>query len=207
MSTLDQFKKHWDPSGKAPADQQEGLLDEASLRKIITSRVRKHTKASFGYFWASLALQIGVYALFSHFIIRYWSQTQILLLSLLGILLYLPFTIVLLQKFKRVARGRLRSSEQSSVLDYLTEQHQLLHRFFTFKKRYEMVLIPLSAAIGVILVFTLYVPGGVQAFPLGAFITYSLTLLSCYWAIRNENQKSFIQPLRQLRAILQEYQA
>ncbi|MBD0258118.1 MAG: hypothetical protein ICV83_20580 [Cytophagales bacterium] len=207
MSTLDQFKEHWQQSGKAPAASREGLLDEASLRKIITSRVRKHTKASFGYFWASLALQIGVYALFSHLVIKHWSQTPILLHSLLGILLYLPFTIVLLKKFKRVARGRLRGSEQSSIHDYLSEQHQLLHGFFTFKKRYEMMLIPLSAAIGVILVYTLYVPGGVQAFPLGAFITYTLTLLSCYWAIRNENRKSFIQPLQHLRAILQEYQA
>lgn len=207
MSTLDQFKKHWDPSGKAPAAAGAGLLDEASLRKIITSRVRKHTKASFGYFWASLALQIGVYALFSHLVIKYWSQTPILLLSLLGIGLYLPFTIVLLKKFKQVARGRLRGSEQSSIHEYLSEQHQLLHGFFTFKRRYEMVLIPLSAAIGVILVYTLYVPGGVQAFPRGAFIAYILTLLSCYWAIRNENKKSFIQPLQQLWSILREYQA
>jgi hypothetical protein len=207
MSTLDQFKKHWEQSGKVPADHREGLLDEAALRKIITSRVRKHTKASFGYFWASLALQIGIYALFSHLVIKYWSQTQILVLSLLGILLYLPFTIVLMRNFKRVARGRLQGSEQSSIHDYLSEQHQLLHRFFTFKKRYEMMLIPFSAAIAVVLIFTLYVPGGVRAFPLGAFVTYSLTLLSCYWAIRNENKKSFIEPLQRLQAILQEYQA
>lgn len=207
MSTLDQFKKNWDPSGKALAAQGVGLLDEASLRQLITSRVRKHTKASLQYFWASLALQIGVYALFSHVAIRYWSQTPVLLLSLGGILLYLPFTMVLMRKFKRVAQGRLRGSAQSSIRDYLLEQHQLLESFFTFKKRYERLLIPLSAAIGVILVFTLYVPGGVQTFPRGALITYSLTLLSCYWAIRAENQKSFVGPLRQLEAILHEYQA
>ena len=207
MSTLDQYKKHWEQSNKAPSPYREGLLDEASLQKIITSRVRKHTKTSLQYFWASLALQILVYALLSHVAIKYFTQTQILLLSLLGILLYLPFTIVLMKKFKRVAKGRLRGNEQSSIHDYISEQHQLLKSFFTFKKRYEIILIPLSAAIGVILVFTLYVPGGVQAFPTGALITYSLTLLSCYWAIRAENTKSFIQPLQQLEAILQEYQA
>jgi uncharacterized membrane protein YjjP (DUF1212 family) len=69
------------------------------------------------------------------------------------------------------------------------------------------MLIPVSAAIGVFLFFRLYLPGGVQAFPVGAFITYALTLLSCYWAIRVENKKSFSEPLQQLEAILQEYQA
>jgi hypothetical protein len=81
----------------------------------------------------------------------------------------------------------------------------LLESFFTFKKRYEMVLIPLSAAIGVLLIFLLYVPGGVSEHLLGAFITYVLTLLSCYLAIRSENKKNFVQPLDQLGEILNEY--
>ncbi|GAB3782369.1 hypothetical protein GCM10028818_38080 [Spirosoma horti] len=206
MSTLDQLKQHWEPSGKASAADGQTRLDEASLRKIITSRVRKHTKASFHYFWASFTLQLVVYAMCSHLVIKYWPQTHILLLSLSGMLLYLPFTIVLMNKFKRVARGQLMSKEPASIRDYLAEQYQLLDGFFTFKKRYELLLIPISGAIGVILVFTLYVPGGVRTFPGGALLTYVLTLLSCYAAIRAENRKSFVKPLQQLKTLLREYQ-
>lgn len=206
MSTLDQLKQHWELSNKAPAADTQLQLDEASLRKIVTSRVRKQTKASFHYFWASFTLQLLVYALCSHLVIKHWSQPYILVLSLSGILLYLPFTIVLMKKFKRVAKSRLTGKESTSIRDYLSEQYQLLDSFFTFKKRYEWLLIPISAAIGVILVFTLYVPGGVRTFPVGALITYVVTLLSCYGAIRTENRKSFVEPLHQLKTLLHEYQ-
>ncbi|CCH51299.1 hypothetical protein BN8_00216 [Fibrisoma limi BUZ 3] len=206
MSTLEQLKKHWEQANMAPSAVGEASIDEASLRKIVTTRVRKHTKASFNYFWASFTLQLLVYALLSHVMIKYWPQTEVRLLSLLGILLYIPFTIVLMNKFKRVARGQLKGNLPASVHDYLSEQYQLLNSFFSFKKRYELMLIPISAAIGVILVFMLYVPGGVQAYPQGALITYAITLVSCYGAIRAENRKSFILPLQQLKALLREYQ-
>ena len=205
MSTLDQFKNSWEPSSEAPSNAAS-LLDEASFRKIITAKVRTHTKDSFNYFWASFALQLLVYALLCHVMVKYWPQTQILLPSLLGVLLYIPFTVVLMSKFKRVARSQLNGKDPSSIHDYLKEQHQLLSGFLRFKKRYELLLIPISAAIGVLLVFTLYVPGGVQAYPTGALITYLATLLSCYYAIVNENKKSFLLPLRQLENLLQEYQ-
>jgi hypothetical protein len=206
MSTLDQLKHHWEPSRKMPSSQGQASLNEASLRRIITSRVRKHTKASFHYFWASFTLQLVVYAMCSHLLIRYWPDTPIRLLSLLGMLLYLPFTIVLMNKFRQVAKGQLTGKEPSSIRDYLSDQYLLLTSFFRFKKRYELLLIPISAAIGVFLTFKLYVPGGVQAFPVGALITYAVTLLSCYGAIRAENRKSFVQPLQQLETLLREYQ-
>lgn len=206
MSTLDQLKKHWEPSTRTPSPNGNASLDEVTLRSIITSRVRRHTKASFSYFWASFTLQLLVYAMCSHLLIRYWPQTDVRLLSLLGMLLYLPFTIVLMNKFKQVAKGQLTGSESASIYDYLSEQYGLLNSFFTFKKRYERVLIPVSAAIGVLLTFKLYVPGGVWAFPVGAFITYAVTLLSCYGAIRAENRKSFVEPLQQLKTLLRDYQ-
>ncbi len=206
MSTLDQLKKHWEPSNNVTAAEERSRLDEVSLRKIITARVRMHTRASFHYFWASFALQLLVYSLCSHLLIRHWPKTDICWLSLLGILLHLPFTIVLMNKFKGIAKGKLTGKEPTSIRDYLLAQYQLLNSFFTFKKRYELLLIPLSAAIGVLLVFTLYIPGGAQAFPIGALITYALTLLSCYGAIRTENRKSFVEPLQQLETLLGDYQ-
>ncbi|MBO0931815.1 hypothetical protein [Fibrella aquatilis] len=207
MSTLEQFKKHWEPSNKVSVADGQPSLDEASLRSLVTTRVRTHTKASFRYFWASFTLQLLVYAMCSHLLIRYWPQPEIRLMSLLGILLYLPFTSMLMSKFKRVATGRLAGKEPAPIRTYLSEQYELLNSFFTFKKRYEWGLIPVSAAIGVFLTFKVYVPGGVQAFPVGAILTYAVTLLSCYGAIRAENQKSFVGPLQHLQALLREYQA
>jgi uncharacterized membrane protein YjjP (DUF1212 family) len=93
----------------------------------------------------------------------------------------------------------------TNIHDYINNQRKLLESFFIFKKRYELILIPLSSAIGVIIVFKLYVPGGIREHLLGAFLTFSLTLLSCYLAIRSENKKNFIKPLGELEKMLSEY--
>ena len=200
MSTLDELKSQW-----KQADAQPASYDEGSFRKLIKARVHQHTRSTMQFFWASFTLQLMVYALLSHVLIKYGRETPILLLSIAGMLLYLPFTIVLMQKFKRFAVATAKGNDVTSVREYLLQQYALLESFFLFKKRYERVLIPLVSAIGVFLVFALYFPGGVVAYPIGASVTYLLTLLSCYLAIRSENRKSFIQPLAQLRAILDDY--
>jgi hypothetical protein len=80
-----------------------------------------------------------------------------------------------------------------------------LFSFYRFKRRYELLLIPLSSAIGVWLVFLLYVPGGVAAYPSGAIVTFGITLLSCAIALAAENKESFDKPLTALRQILDEF--
>ncbi len=200
MSVLDEWQQDWKQG--FPATQE--TYTQGSLQTLIKTRVRKHLQKSMQYFWASFALQILVYALLSHVIVKQWGDWQLVLFSLAGILLYVPFTVVLLRKFKQLALGSATS--ETSVYDYVQQKKKHLNGIFTFKRRYEWVLIPLSSAIGVFLVFALYVPGGITAFPMGAAITYGLTLLSCYVAIRSENKKSFIEPLAQLQQTLDEYQ-
>ncbi|MBA4058691.1 MAG: hypothetical protein C0490_28500 [Marivirga sp.] len=63
----------------------------------------------------------------------------------------------------------------------------------------------MSSAIGVILIFNLYVPGGVKGNLTGALTTFAITLLSCAIAIFSENKKSFEQPIHQLQEILDEF--
>ena len=200
METLDELKKQWCEKPSAPAS-----LDRASIHKIIKSRVNKHTRASMQYFWASFALQILVYALLSHVMIKYFNDPEILIPGITGVLLFIPFTIVLMKKFKRLALSDVNGNSISSIHDYLSRNRDLLNSFLVFKKRYELVLIPLATAIGVMLIFALYVPGGVREHLLGFIITYALSVLSCYVAIRNENEKSFLQPIQQLDMILEEY--
>jgi len=197
METLDKLKGQWETISLSRA-----AYDETSLNAIIKSRVNKQLKTSMQYFWASFALQILVYAMLSHVIVKYFHHSAVLFSAIGGIVLYIPFTIVLMRKFKRMASVSLKGS---SLHDYVSQQKNVLESFFTFKKRYELVLIPLSAAIGVFLTFALYVPGGVFQHLTGTAITYVLTLLSCYWAIHSENKKNFIQPLQQLDMILAEY--
>ena len=185
------------------------LYDEVALEKIFRSRVKKQTNKAMQYFWASFVLQVLVYALLSHVIVKYWLDTEILLFGLGGVFLFLPFTIMLMKKFKRMATTKLTGEHNTgiSLYQYVLRHHALLLSFYNFKKRYELVLIPLSSAIGIFLMFKLYVPGGVQEHPAGAVVTFVITLLSCAMAIRSENKKSFEQPLHQLREILDEFKS
>ena len=205
MKTLEELKKQWERN-PLPIDNTN-VYDNLSLDRILKARVKKHTATSFQYFWASFALQILVYALLTHVIVKYHSNMTIVLFGIFGVLLYIPFTIVLMGKFKRMASTKV-NSENTAVInlqEYVRQYQSLLRAFYSFKKKYELFLIPLSSAIGVILTFNLYVPGGVIKNLTGAVITFGLTLLSCAVAIYSENKKSFEQPIDQLQKILDEF--
>ena len=205
MSTLEELKKIWEQ--KQDADTVTATYTEASLEKIIKARVKKHTKNAFQYFWASFTLQIIVYSLLSHVIVKYGHDKPILYFAIVGVLLFMPFTIVLMRKFKKLATEKPVQEENAdaSLYDYVLRQQTLLQSFYTFKKWYELFLTPLSCAIGVSLVFELYVPGRITEHWRGAFITFVISLISCIAAIYSENKKSFIQPIQQLQNILDEF--
>lgn len=204
MSALDDLKRKWNT--EQPALEAAAAYDAATLHHIIRTRMKKQHNSIFRYFWATFTFHVLVYALLSHVIIRYWGDTPTLLLSLLGFLATVPYTAVMLKRYKQMAFSRPDQTSWTSIYTYINQQRSRLSGFYTFKKRYELVLIPLLSAIGVILVFHLYFPGGVQAFFPGAIVTYILTLLGCLWAIRNENKKYFNRPLQELQAILDDYQ-
>ncbi|HYH14132.1 MAG TPA: hypothetical protein VD794_02865 [Flavisolibacter sp.] len=208
MSTFEDIKKVW--ANNQPPVPGAQPYNQAALERLAKDRVKKHMAASMHYFWASFTLQIIVYALLSHVIIKYGADPQTLWVGLAGMALYLPFTIILMRKFKRMAVLKpvgttIEGPAPTSLFQYIRTKHDLLQSFYTFKKRYELLLIPLSTAIGVYLTFRLFVPGGVEAHPTGAIITAAITLLCCGLAIFSENKKSFQQPLQQLRELLKEF--
>lgn len=205
MKTLDELKENWANVSDTSSSRQ--AYSQPQLEKMFRRRVSKHTRASMQYFWASFILQIIVYALLSHVLVKYWTDSRVRWLSITGILLYVPFTCMLLKMFKQMAAAPLvaGASMEASMQQYAALQYNLLKKFFRFKKWYEYALIPLAAAIGVVLCFWLYVPGGVAAHAAGAVVTFGITLISCALAIRSENKKSFERPLAQLRAILDEF--
>ncbi len=201
MSSLDELKKDWNEG----TDDRRESFNRESLQKIFKSRVNKHLREPFKYFWASFGMQILLYALLSNVIVKNWGDETILFYSLVCIALYVPFTIMLLNKFRQMARGKVDGAGVSSLHTYLERKSQQLHSFFTFKKRYELVLIPVSCAIGVVLPFELYAPGGAATYPNAMLAIFIVALTTCAVTIYLENEKSFKRPLRELESLLVEF--
>lgn len=204
MSTIEDYKKLWEQSNGGPS--AAAAFDHATMRNIVKSRTRKHINVAMKYFWASFTLQILVYSLLAHVIIRYGSETQTLVPGVAGIVLFIPFTIMLMRKFKAMAVTRLEDgSPATSIRRFVERQHALLQGFYRFKKRYEILLIPLSTAIGTFLIFKLYVPGGVMAYWTTALFIFVIAIVSCAAAISSENKKRFKRPLDELQKIMEEF--
>jgi hypothetical protein len=91
---------------------------------------------------------------------------------------------------------------QGPVNTYVSRQYELLQSFYTFKKRYELILIPMMTLIGTFITFKLYFPNMNVA-----IVTFFVTLAGCIIAIREENKKSFDIPLSKLRLILEDLNA
>lgn len=204
MSTLDELKQEWATAALSSSPPPQ--VDRAQLQAITQTRSAQHINQAMRYFWGSLTLQILVYALLSHVGIRFGRVPLVLGLCLGGALLHLPFTVMLLRHFKRIARASPAPHEASfSLQARIQQQYDSLRAFYQFKRGYEYGLIPLSTALGVWLLFHLYVPGGVANHFLGAALLYLLPLLSCGWAIQRENRLHFQQPLHSLQELLEEF--
>jgi len=199
MDTLDEMKEKW-----AKADEKTVPYNQENFLRLIRLRVKKNLGHSMNYFWASFALQLIVYGFYTHVTLKYMADTRIVMLSLAGMLAYMPFTYVLMKKFKLLATTK-PIADQTSVRDHIMTQKKLLQDFFRFKMRYEWMLIPLSSLIGSWLVFKIYVPGGPEGSAIGLTITFLVTLASCYLAIRKENQKAFRSPLKEFDELLIEF--
>jgi hypothetical protein len=200
---LEELKKSWDEDNRRVADKT--AYDRATLHKIVRSRVNTHMRSAFRYFWGAFVLQIIVYAMLCHVIVRYWGDQLIFLTGIAGLFLYLPFTVMLMKKFKALAVIRPGGHTGDSLYEYVFRHRSLLLGFYRFKVRYELLLVPISSVIGIYLTFRIFVPGGVAAYPMGALIALAITLLSCAWAMASENKKNFKTPLRRLEEMLSEF--
>jgi hypothetical protein len=204
MSTLDELKKGWQTNPPTPLGTPH--YDQAALLAITQARSARQVNRAIQYFWASFTLQLIVYGLLSHVLVRFRGTTDVQWLCFLGVLLYLPFTVVLMRQFKRIARANPDQRDDIlSIQARIQQQYNNLKGFYRFKRNYEYCLIPLITALGVYLIFRLYVPGGVSQHLTGATTTYLLSLLACGWAIRRENNNHFKQPLGELEQVLDKF--
>ena len=199
METLDEAKNLWQNTNQ---QTDQPALNKAEVENIIKLRIKKEKKNAAEYFWLSFAYQFLIYAFASHLVIKYWGDNRIMLPSLTGILLYIPLTFILMRKFKAMFNP---SAQQSTdIQSNVKNQFTLLSQFFSFKKRFDFVSLPLTSVILTGIIFMLYVPGGVEAHITGAVIMCVGTLLVYGVAAWFENKKHFIHPLNRLRYILED---
>ena len=205
MPTLDDLKQNWNVS--QPALEAATPYDAAGFNHLIRTRMKKQNNTIFRYFWATFTFHIIVYALLSHVMIRYGADTNILYLCLLGFGVIVPFTAIMLKRYKQMAVAKATHDSAASIQVYISGQHKLLSGFYSFKKRYELFLVLLISAIGVLLMFSLYLPGGVLAYPVSAIVTFALFALICLLAIRDENKKYFTLPLQEMQVMLDDFKS
>ncbi len=199
---MEHFKENW--KNQNPAGTS--LLDRNALEKIYRNRSGKQKNLVMQYFWAAFTYHLIVYALLSHLIIRYWTDTELTLAGFAGLLMFIPFTWMLMNKYKRMAVAKPGNNGDAGAMlkDYLQHQHQLLQEFFRFKNRYEIFLVPLSCGLLTWIIFQLFLPGGVAGFPVAAILLFLLSAGACTLAIRAENRRNFMVPLKNYQEMIME---
>jgi hypothetical protein len=191
--------------GKA---REEGLapLTGKDLQAIISSRVRKELKTVSQFVWAAITYQIILYSFLTHTLVRHWGDIQTTLLCLAGAALYIPLTVALLRKVKKLYRrpSEALGSAVPDVFHKVEGEYARLADFFQFKKRMDWIGVPISCAIIVLVTFTLFVEGGVKANPVAGLTIFALWVGLSLIAIHAENRKRFIAPLRHLEQVLED---
>lgn len=199
---MEELRKGWEKG--MDAGKPDGFLNKNSLHRIIKERSNQQRNISMKYFWGSFTLQILVYAFLSHVIIRFWSDPAVTLPAGLLFMMYIPFTFLLMKKFKALAVLRTddRHSAGLPIREYVQQQHHLLSSFYHFKRKYEAVLGVVSILIMIWIPFHLWVPGGVREYPITALMIFLSTWIPCALIVRNENTKYFKRPIRRLELVL-----
>jgi hypothetical protein len=205
MENFDEIKKLWSEN-KVTVTCNTPVSPEY-VDQLISNRIKKVNRNFREYFWTSFIYQNMVYACLAFLIVRYFSRPDIAILSIAGILLYIPFTIVFMKKFKSaflLNKEGVAFSDDDIYLN-IKNRYTRLSEFFRFKKRFDWVIVPLNCVLIVVINFILFVPGGVMANITAGIILLIVWLVIFIIAIRIENKKKFLEPLRQLETILEDF--
>ncbi len=180
-------------------------LTGQDLRSITASRVHKQFKTVAGFVWAALVHQIILYSFLSYTLVRTWGDTPIMLLSLAGAVLYVPLTVMLLRRARALyARAGEVPAAAADISQFVRAERDRLAGFFRFKRRMDWTGVPVSCAIVVFVTFTLFVSGGVQAYPLASATLFAVWVGMSVVVVRAENRKRFAAPLGHLDAVLED---
>ncbi|MFC4872403.1 hypothetical protein [Negadavirga shengliensis] len=170
--------------------------------------MKKQNNIIMHYFWGTFIFHILIYAMLGHVTVKYgiiMSDYFVLILSLAGIFLTIPFTAKLISKFKQLAKIQVGGKGHGSIKDQLSLKHKILSGYYNFKKIYDYLVIPIHSAIGVVLSFHIIVPESVSFVSLPVITIFVFTMASCWWVVYTDNKKHFVQPLKEIRGILDEF--
>jgi hypothetical protein len=190
--------------GKAKAAAPE--ITSNDLRSLTASRVRKQFKTVAGFVWASVVHQIILYSFLSYTLVRNWGNTPIMLLSLAGAAVYVPLTARLLRRARALYSGT-SAATRSATADigrYVRGERDRLADFFRFKRHMDFIGVPVSCAIVVFVTFTLFVSGGVMAYPIASAAVFAAWIGMSAVAVCAENRKRFAAPLRHLANVIED---
>jgi hypothetical protein len=202
MKTIEELKNTWEQH--KDDNSFSTFYDQKMLKKIFKSRVSKHTNESFKFFWAAFTLQIIVYSLLVHFGVMNLVNAQIPWVSIGGIILFLPYTYMLMKRFKNLAKTELELNSAVSMREFVNKQQFILQSFYKFKSRYDFFIVPASCALAVLFIYN-YVPEGILKHSLSAISLFIILLIGGFFVIRAENKKYFKLPIQNLKKISDEF--
>lgn len=201
MKTFDDIKKSWDNDQDTPSH----LLNKESVDIIIHSRIRSEKKTLMEYFWGSFMYQNLIYGFGTYFSIKYWNDMQFVLPVLAGMIVYIPFTLLMIIQFKAMMNLKTgKNGNQLNTQVYVAQMHTQLCAFYNLKRKFDWITVPLSCLVFVIIIFKVFVGSAPQEHLQTAIILFLAWLSLFMIAIRFENQKRFKKPLLQIESILKD---
>jgi hypothetical protein len=205
MENFDEIKKLWTETKSA--DQPGSSVTSEYVDDIISKRIKKVKNNFREYFWVSFFYQNLVYGCLAFLIVRYFNRADIVILSAAGIILYIPFTIMFMKKFKAAFQKNKEGLEYSDndISFNIKNSYSRMSEFFKLKKRFDWVIIPLNCVLIVVINFILFVPNGFIANIFAGIMLLIVWLVIFLIAIRIENKKKFVEPLHQMELILEDF--
>ena len=103
MTFSNEIEKVW-KEGKA--GERFAPLAGLDLQAIISSHVRRELKTVGHFVWAAIVYQIILYSFLIHTLVRQWGDRRTMLLCLGGAALYIPLTIALIRRARKLFGDR-----------------------------------------------------------------------------------------------------
>jgi hypothetical protein len=205
MEEMNEIKNLWARSRDQRVDTYTNLNSKEMIT-LIKSRIKKEKKKTYEYIMALGVWQLLIYSFMSHLVVKYWGDWSIMGYALGGMLLYIPYTVVYARKFtgKNLRSLTQPNSPLETIKINLKNQYTLLAEFFSFKKKFDLVGIPLSCFIILMLLSNLRIIPGVASHVTMGIILYLIYLAMFITATIIDNRKRFKLPLQHLKVVLEE---
>lgn len=199
MESLDDLKKYW----QNQAQLNTTTLNKGNIIQAVQTGLRKERNTVRDYVFVTGFWQWLVYAALCHLTLRFWGDWQFMACCIAGILLYIPFTWVFMQKIKAFHALGVKKPGVSppDLSTNINAQYAVLAGFYRFKKRFDLFMIPGAGFIITLTLAQFALLPPILPMQTGHVITFFITIIAFTWATYFENKKRFIKPLQNLQAL------